>query len=1035
MLFGRRRNAVVSACLAVGTVLADVVLDAANGFGGRLSADRARIEMTGDVLAISDIGHDCRVFLEGVCVDPSEVDQIIVRYRANGTSDKTGQFFFARAGERFREHAYFKLDAPKADGQWHVVTNTVRQVRDTGSWINGGLMERFGFDPTDGSGGSMEVSEIRFAKGMREASGCDPRLEAPQWPAVRPDVWPKPLKVEQPKIVALPQKGWGATVEPMNVMAGDEAFFRFDFEGDLPETPFDATLVFRVNGIAWWREPIHVTQRNIRRFSTKRWRLEVRCQTPLYFSSRTFDVRLESTSLDVRSGRPAETRLALKRRVAVPGFEQRPIADVTNESGYPTFRINGRAFYPLWGAVAQEHRPDGLPRHSSAPLNIVTVYNWHDLWWPTGEVFDPADFDRQAELYRRKNPDAWFMWDITIYPPQSWGEENLEELSTDGNGRITNDGGPRRRLNYSFSSEKALAAMERALDRAIRYLENAPYANRIVGYRINSGHTIEWLGWEPGRDTTLDFSRPAAVAFERFARTRYPKLSDFGVPMLSDRCELDGNDLLWDQVKHVKSIAYHDFHSHSIADAIIRLCRRAKELTGGRKLVGTYYGYVMTLGQHGACQMRGHYATKHLLDAKPVDFLLSPQPYSIRNLGEIAADMKPFASIAAHGIVPVVEDDTRTSNAPPTPNTQMLTAAHSRSLLRHNAGSYLCRNQGLLFYALCGGTEFDTAYFAEDAADWKTVGEHCMEKRTKRCAEVAVVVSEEAIKAMPMLRGLPPYLPGELSQGYRPDGTVEVGERSGVPLTTEAYACSLMRLGRIGAPVDYLLAEDLEKHPGNYRLYVFVNAWKSTPALVRAAKALRARDCTLLWLYAPGFMNDGGNGTVSMEELTGMRFVRRPSAFVPAVTLSADGRRMGAKKSMPFSLMFSVANPDSVLGTYEDGSVGVAEVRTGKARSVFCGTIQTDVRFFRDVAQKAGVHLYSREGDPLEANERLISLHARTSGEKHIALPRPTDVYDVYSHKLIARGVKSFSFVAPLHSSWLFYCADDASQLFKRNED
>ena len=166
-----------------------------------------------------------------------------------------------------------------------------------------------------------------------------------------------------------------------------------------------------------------------------------------------------------------------------------------------------------------------------------------------------------------------------------------------------------------------------------------------------------------------------------------------------------------------------------------------------------------------------------------------------------------------------------------------------------------------------------------------------------------------------------------------------------------------------------------------------------------------------------------------------MRFVRCPKAFVPAVTLAKDGRRMGPKASMPFSPMFSVDNPDMVLGTYDDGSVGVAEVRTGKARSIFCGAIQTDIRFLRDLARAAGVHVYSDSGDPMEANERLVSIHARTPGEKHIELPRQTDVYDVYSHKLIARGVRSFSFNASLHSSWLFYYADDASQLFNSHDD
>ena len=81
------------------------------------------------------------------------------------------------------------------------------------------------------------------------------------------------------------------------------------------------------------------------------------------------------------------------------------------------------------------------------------------------------------------------------------------------------------------------------------------------------------------------------------------------------------------------------------------------------------------------------------------------------------------------------------------------------------------------------------------------------------------------------------------------------------------------------------------------------------------------------------------------------------------------------------------------------------------------------------LARRAGVHLYSDSSDPVDANDSLVALHARFEGKKTIRLPRRTDVYDVFGGRMIARGVDSFSFDAPLHSSWLFYFADDAETL------
>lgn len=90
------------------------------------------------------------------------------------------------------------------------------------------------------------------------------------------------------------------------------------------------------------------------------------------------------------------------------------------------------------------------------------------------------------------------------------------------------------------------------------------------------------------------------------------------------------------------------------------------------------------------------------------------------------------------------------------------------------------------------------------------------------------------------------------------------------------------------------------------------------------------------------------------------------------------------------------------------------------ATGVFCGTYQPDLAFLRDVAARAGVHVYSTDGDPVEANEALVCLHARTQGRKTITLPCAADVEDVFGGKTVARGVRTFSFDAPLHSSWLF---------------
>ncbi len=447
-------------------------------------------------------------------------------------------------------------------------------------------------------------------------------------------------------------------------------------------------------------------------------------------------------------------------------------------------------------------------------------------------------------------------------------------------------------------------------------------------------------------------------------------------------------------------------------------------------MVGTYYGYTMTLHASGRSQMRAHYALRKVLDSGAVDFLMSPHPYRVRNLGDTLGDMKPFQTLAANKIIPVIEDDTRTHNDPPglgyfqVPNEEKTIA-----VMRRNMGFILCRNQPAYYYAI-SGTSFDFPAMAKDIATVRKVGEHCLAGQVPRNSEIALVVSEESIKSMPMLPQSAGVLSGELFQAYQPDGSVRQSKRGGAAFTHESFEENYVRFARLGAPSDYLLAEDIGKHPGNYKLYVFVNCFKYDEAFLKAVEELRKRNCVLFWIYAPGYTFDGVNSTANMKRLTGIDFARSPQPSAPIVKLT-DGRLMGTA-AVRIAPMFHVTGNAEVIGVYENGTAGVAAVKTGEALSVFSGVYQFDVPFLTALARRAGVHLYSESSDPVEANASLFALHARFPGQKSIRLPRKTDVLDVFARRIVARRSDAFTFDAPLHSSHLFYYGDDADAMLAK---
>ena len=1025
---------------AAACIAANPVLDATNDFGLRTFSN-CNVAISNGLLVVTDIAYDSQIFIHPKPFFTGDVTGMEYKYRATGTGGGGGELFYTASGVTFSGNCLWRLPPMKADGQWHVNTVGTNAIVSIDDWLNKGLLENIRFDPINKEGGRIEIEYIRFLGAADDSArtagaGLDPEtirsLDADPWPEIRPETWSsRYMPVSQTSAKPVRARCFGGVASPSSARGGETIRLMYDFSGGEPVFPLTASifLVDDASDTVRSEERIRLEPTAFSHLSADIWRVAFDYRLPKCLDAFSARVRFVMNGVSYFGGDMPEATLRYRRAGAHVFGDKAPVMGIRSDGKSACFTMDGKPFFILWGGVASRNRPDKRCRHSSAPLNMVTVYNEVSEWWPATDAFVPTCFDRQAEKYLRENPDAYFMWDLSIYPPADWCRDHPDEMCHDQSGRIVTDGRP----SFSLASVEAIDAMEKAMERAIRYLESSPYANRIVGYRVNSGHTIEWLGWDPPRDkdTTLDFSKAAQKGFARWAATRYPALTDFSVPTLAERRDLGGIELTWTPAEHLRTVAYHDFLSNVTVDDLIRMCRRAKELVGGRKLVGTYYGYVMTLWSGGFQQIRSHYALKRLLDAKAVDFLMSPQPYGIRALGDPVGDMKPFASMAANGIVPVIEDDTRTHNSvylTRSGNSQTLTCAQTTGVLRRNAAFALCRNQMPYFYALCAGTEFDSPRCAADFALVRTTGERCLANGSRRTAEIAYVVSEETIKNMPMLK-VRAGRTGEKVQTYRKDGKVDIHDVHAVPFAGNLFTQAYKRLARIGAPVDYLLLEDLKDHPGDYRMYIFANAYRTDPAFAETVRKLRGRGATIVWVGPSGYMADGGNSTTAMEKLTGFRFEKLDGLHEPVVTM-ADGRKMGMT-GIKIAPLFAVSGADEALGMYANGKVAVAVRKDGTSTSVYVGVDQLDVPFLRDIASRAGVHVFSDSTDPLEANENLVALHARFAGEKTIRLKGRTDVVDVFSRRLVGKDIDSFKFNATLHSSHLFYCGGDAERLLE----
>ena len=728
---------------------------------------------------------------------------------------------------------------------------------------------------------------------------------------------------------------------------------------------------------------------------------------------------------DAKTGTPPVTEKATN------DFSRPIVADVRPVAGHPVVHINGEPF-PFFGGLTYGgwKRPDKAPRLGNLPCNLVVIRCPQELWHPKLGEYDLDRLVRMAENVANYAPNAYYLWDLMVFPPKDFQEKFPGEMAKDSAGEIKPAAWC---LSYSYSSKRALAEMQEMCEKAIRRLEASPFANRIVGYRYCSGYGPEWIGWPfLANDRAYDYSEPSRNAFLAYVKEHFPELKDPHVPTKAERMAIDRpNDILWDRFRHLDCYAYTEFAGWERANCALELgrhLRRTLQSLGRRKLVGTYYGYTCHGNYSGCNPTRCHTSLKWLLDNNrgTLDFLMSPQNYGPRSLGETTGDMKPFATLEAHGILPVIEDDTRT-HCVEKGNPRQLdkwsvakTPAQSVAMVARGASVAICRRMFPYFCEILSELEFDFPEMTEPGRRLASAVRRAVEVKAKRHAEVALVVSERSIAATPVVWHWEST--GRTKQRYAEDGKVVREDEKIAVYHGEVYDYVYDRFARAGAPCDQLLAEDLQDHPGDYKLYVFLDLFRYDPDVLEAVRKIRARGATVLWLYAPGYL--GGTESCSlacMKELTGIDFGEMSGAGIPGgVTMKEDGRFMGMRDGQ-VARLFHPLRPEETLGVYANGRPGLVRFTIDGGTTYFYGGWQMDQKFIMSVEDRAGVHRYCDTTDPVEANDRFFTLHARFPGVKRIRLPRKVaKVENLLTGETVATDTDAFEFNAKLHETYLF---------------
>jgi len=723
-------------------------------------------------------------------------------------------------------------------------------------------------------------------------------------------------------------------------------------------------------------------------------------------------------------------------------------------NGTPTLFVNDQPRFGALYLTARNLRPDRAqwvddPFFAQAAQAGFTFFSvsieWalgFDVAWDSEHDEFPLErFERLGEIWRylREAPDAKFLLRIRPEPkdpPCRWFDRYPGEFEVHEGLSIHPTRTP------SFASVQWRRDGARYIEALGRAIEAHGLQNNIFGYLVGCGDSAEWVKVDPMENFAADYSPAMQAAFGRWLRRKYGDdhmlreawgdqnaslESPLLVPSPSEQSACDLY-LFKDPSRRRKAVDYFQCLAHESAQSVAHLCGAAKNLFGRAHLAGVFYGYVQELmwsngffGQgnadadtsHTALARSGHAGLSEVLACPDVDFLSSPVSYCFRGAGGEAGPMAPYESVRCAGKLWISEEDIRTHTwLPDSGYGQAENVEQTRQIIKRQMAGILTAQNACWWCDWAGDHDgsYNDAELMKLFARFIELGEASLHDPGRgSVAEVAVVIDPESFF-------------------YRStDNNFDIPNWH-----SRAFGFS-----RMGMPVDYVLLSDvLAGRCRDYKMYCFVNAFHLSEGDRDRLKAVVRRDRKLsLWIYAPAIMDDERIDPALASDLTGIRLKMREKQWSCRIFLSNFDHPV--TRSLPTSTFWGVDSRIGPLFTVDDpravtlgralifqgrNEPGFALLEEGDFMSAYSSAPFIPPGVLRELARYAGAHVYSRDEDVFLAGSGFIMLHTLRAGDRHIALPERSDVYDAFSGERLACDADAF----------VAHLAAEETRLFRR---
>jgi len=700
-----------------------------------------------------------------------------------------------------------------------------------------------------------------------------------------------------------------------------------------------------------------------------------------------------------------------------------------------------------------------------ARLGIHQYETTFPCGWAGPDRFDPAwsgrrnilPVDEYMGAILDGDPDAMVMPNMIFQPPDWWKEMHPDELERNEFGDT---------FGASAGSELFRNEASAAVRRAVRYLEQSSYRDHLIGYNV------WWTGSEGFTEGCLynavtDFSAAMRRAFRQWLDEKYAgDLAEFRKAWRDEKVTFETADVptheeqtssqfvnLLDPTLSRKVLDYYDCLGECMYRTWSTVLSAAKQACDGRVIVGTYGGYLQVAGwspnywgKHGPAGAYERYGTvpgfakeefnthvqagqtfwTRLLDHPDVDFLASPYDYYYRKWGAPLLNQAIGESAKLRGKLFIINEDTRSYLHDSTHYSRCEDMDELAAVYRRNFAA---------IHTLMSGCNW-----MEQVLNWlndppileelKRFNRHMQQgihwEREEPDA-IAAIIDEESIKCQI------PYIDIDWASIYK----------------SRVYG-----LAHCGVPFRVYTFADLERDDfPAYKCYYFMNLhYVDDHRLDLIERKLKRDGNVLLWQWAAGAVTAAGIGTDSMEKLTGMRFAmdRLRWEHVIAICnwqhpitreLPADCHYGTEQRYGP---AFIVDDPDSLTlgwlllsqGRHENGLAvkefgkgargkGKSGYGPGDFASVYTEAPLLPAELLRSIAAYAGCHVYNDQNDVLYAGDGILAVHAAKPGSRHLRLPHPTTVRELYTGELIGEGLTEFDYSFDEPATAVFYLGEE----------